>query len=69
MPFTHDQAVAAGRARWAGIDRDQRRDATRAGRVASAVRTIVDNWPELRPEQVARLRGLLQPPGAGGPDA
>jgi hypothetical protein len=52
--------------RWAKVtDPAQRRRQTQAGRVASAVKVVVENWPELRPEQVARLRALLQQLGGG----
>jgi hypothetical protein len=52
--------------RWARTtDPEQRRAAIRPARLASAVRTLVDNWPELTPEQVSRLRSLLQPPEGG----
>lgn len=58
------QRQQAIRARWdKATDPAQRKAQTRPARIASAVRTIVDNWPELRPEQVARLRALLQPVG------
>jgi uncharacterized protein with WD repeat len=56
------------RAHWAAATPEQRRQATKPARIAHAVKELVDNWPELRPEQMAKLRSLLQQPG-GGPDA
>lgn len=64
-----EQRRQAIQIRWSRTtDPAQRRRETTPGRVASAVKVLVDNWPELRPEQVAKLRSLLQQPG-GGPDA
>ena len=70
MPMsTTEQHRHAIQARWSRTtDPAQRRAETRPGRIAAAVKVLVDNWPELRPEQVAKLRGLLRQPG-GSPDA
>lgn len=55
--------------RWSKVtDPDQRRRQTQPARVSAAVKVLVNNWPELRPNQMAQLRSLLQQPG-GGPDA
>lgn len=56
---------ASMRAHWAAATPEQRRQATKPARIAHAVKELVDNWPELRPEQMARLRSLLQQPGGG----
>jgi hypothetical protein len=54
--------VRAMRGVWRRRTPEQRREITENARIAAAVGKIVDSWPELRPEQVARLRALLQPP-------
>lgn len=66
MPSSRTEA--ASRARWAGTTPEQRKAGTKKARLSLAVREIVDQWPELRPEQVAHLRSLLTPAG-GGRDA
>ena len=54
-------------ARWAGVSPEERRRQTAAGRRASAVKTVVESWPELTEAQQQRLRALLRPvPEAGG---
>jgi hypothetical protein len=59
-----EAARVASRARWADRpDPEQRRAELHKPQVAAAVRKVVDNWPELTPEQVTRLRSLLQPVG------
>ena len=75
MPLSQDEASRAARSeqarhaiqsRWAKTtDPAERRRQTAAGRRAGAVKIIVEQWPELRPEQVAKLRALLQPVGGG----
>jgi hypothetical protein len=59
------RTAAATRARWAGSTPEQRREGTRKARLTHAVNELVNQWPELTPEQVARLRSLLQPVGGG----
>jgi hypothetical protein len=49
--------------RWAGTTPEQRRAGTRKARLTHAVNELVNQWPELTPEQIARLRALLQPVG------
>jgi hypothetical protein len=72
MAFANrEQAAAAGRANWTGTTAEERRKRTIRPRVAYYVNRLVENWPELTDEQVARLRALLQPPEAvkgGGRD-
>jgi hypothetical protein len=57
------RTAAASRARWAGSTPEQRKAALRKTRLSLAVKELVDQWPELTPEQVVRLRALLQPVG------
>ena len=52
-----------GLAAQAKLTPEQRAAATRRARRALAVKTLVTEWPELRPEQVAKLKALLVPPG------
>ena len=64
MPLSpSDHARVAARGRWSDMPAEQRRAATKPARTAQAVKTLVENWPELRPDQIARLRALLQPVG------
>jgi hypothetical protein len=64
-----EAARVGSMARWATrTTPEQRRAEMRKPRIASAVQTIVENWPTLDPAQVAKLRALLQQPG-GGSDA
>lgn len=53
---------------WSKIPPEERRRRTRNASRAAAVKVIVEDWPSLDPEQVAKLRALLIPPG-GGQDA
>jgi hypothetical protein len=71
MPMSPtEQRRRAIQARWSRTtDPAQRRRETAPGRVSAAVKVLVDNWPELRPDQVAKLRSLLQQPGGGHDDA
>jgi hypothetical protein len=63
-------ARRANEARWAKYpDPEQRRKQTRKARLTHAVNELVNQWPELTPEQVARLRTLLQPVGGDLDDA
>jgi hypothetical protein len=50
---------------WERRTPEQRAAITKNARVAAAVRTVVDNWPELTDAQQQRLRALLQPVGGG----
>jgi hypothetical protein len=63
------RTAAATRARWANTTPEQRREATRKARLTHAVNELVRQWPELTPEQMARLRALLQPVGGGRDEA
>jgi hypothetical protein len=63
--FTSESAKRAVAARWAGTTPEDRRRSTAAARREHAVREIVAQWPELRPEQIQKLRSLLQQPGGG----
>ena len=52
--------------RWAKTTDPAKRAAqTKPARIASAVRIVVDNWPELTETQQQRLRALLRPAGGG----
>ena len=62
MSSSVPRTAAASRARWAGTTPEQRKAALRLVRREQAVKAIVADWPELTPEQVARIRALLQPP-------
>jgi hypothetical protein len=44
---------------------EERREQTKDARLSYHVKKVVEAWPELRPEQVAKLRALLQPVGSG----
>jgi hypothetical protein len=66
MPFTSESAKAALASRWAGTTPEERRKSTAPARREHAIREIVAGWPELRPDQVARLRALLRPVPEGG---
>lgn len=68
LHVSSSRTAAATRARWAGTTPEQRKAELRKTRLALAVKELVDQWPELTPEQVARLRALLQPVG-GDADA
>jgi hypothetical protein len=66
MPFTHEQAVEAGRARWAGTTPEQRREASRKARLAAAVKALVDQAPALTEDQKPRIRAILAQTPSGG---
>jgi hypothetical protein len=59
----------AARRRWASTPPEKRREHMRRARLGQRVQDLVDAWPELRPEQVAKLRALVQQPGGGTDDA
>jgi hypothetical protein len=46
---------------WVGVPPEEKRRRTVAGLRASAVKTIVEQWPELTEDQQQRLRALLRP--------
>jgi uncharacterized protein with WD repeat len=71
MPMSRAEAAAyARRIRQETATPEQRRAQTAAARRASAVKVVVEQWPELRPEQIQKLRSLLRPvPEGGGSDA
>ena len=67
--FTSESGRRAVEARWAKADPDQRQAQTQPGRIAAAIKTLVDAAPELSQDQRNRLRVILtQAPTGGGRD-
>jgi hypothetical protein len=67
MPMsTTERARVAGEARWAGTTPEQRREAMRKAKIASAVRTIVDQAPALSDTQRTKLHAILTTPTPEG---
>jgi ribosomal 50S subunit-associated protein YjgA (DUF615 family) len=53
--------MAGNKEMWVGVPPEEKRRRTVAGLRASAVKTIVEQWPELTEDQQQRLRALLRP--------
>jgi hypothetical protein len=70
MTMTKQEAAAyARRVRWDKLTPEQRSEETRPGRIAAAVKALVDQAPALTEEQKNRLRAILAAAPGGGPGA
>ena len=62
---TSGAAAELAHGRWSGTTPEDRRRATMPAPIAHAVKTIVEDWPELTDDQVQRLRLILAQAGGG----